>query len=114
VSLTKEQILGVEDRVLREIQVPEWGGSVWIRSLTVEEQIAFGEESSASEGTEHMTTVSLSFWVVNDKGDRMFSIEEAKALMKKNGAAVQRLFQAGLEINNPVSNRAVEAERKNS
>lgn len=113
-SLTKEQILEVEDRVLQEVPVPEWNGTVFVRSLNVEEQIAFEEECNASEGTEHRTVVSLSFWVVNEKGERMFSIEDARALVKKNANAVARLFKVGLKINEPLAEKSVEEELKNS
>ncbi len=35
--LTKEQILAASPK-LKEVEVPEWGGSVFIRPVTLEEQ----------------------------------------------------------------------------
>ena len=39
--LTKEQILGVKDLIIREVEMPEWGGSVYVRGLTGSERDAF-------------------------------------------------------------------------
>lgn len=113
-SLTKEQILAANDRVLKEVKVPEWGGSVWVRSLDVPEQISFEEECGATEGTEHATLVSLSFWMSDAKGNRLFTLEDIKGLRKKNSVVIARVFRAGLDLNRPMADKVVEAELKNS
>ena len=36
-SLTKSEVLSIRPH-LKEVEVPEWGGSVWIRPITLAEQ----------------------------------------------------------------------------
>ena len=37
-ALTADQILAADDMGLKEVAVPEWGGSVFIRVMTVGER----------------------------------------------------------------------------
>jgi len=59
-TLTKDQILSVTPK-LKEVDVPEWGGSVFIRPVTLEEQGKLAdlgakhEKSSAAIRIRHCT-----------------------------------------------------------
>ena len=44
-TLTKEQILNADDLKRKEVDVPEWGGTVLLRELTGRERDSFEEGS---------------------------------------------------------------------
>jgi hypothetical protein len=91
-QLTKEQILAASPR-LKEVEVSEWGGSVFIRPVTLEEQGKLAdlgakhEKSSAAVRIKHCT-LSLPQWTVCDEeGKHLFTAEDLGGLMSKSSAS---------------------------
>jgi hypothetical protein len=50
-ALNKDQILHADDLPRREVQTPEWGGSVFVRALTGDERDSYEGEMLGSDGT---------------------------------------------------------------
>ncbi len=102
--LTKEQILAASPK-LKEIEVPEWGGSVFIRPVTLEEQgkladlEARHEKSSAAVRIRHCTLSLLQWTVCGEDGKQLFTAEDLAGLMSKSSAsAFLRLRDAVLRF----------------
>jgi hypothetical protein len=102
-QLTKEQILAASPK-LKEVEVPEWGGSVFIRPVTLEEQGKLAdlgakhEKSSAAARIRHCTLALLQWTVCDEDGKPFFTAEDLVGLMNKSSAsAFLRLQDAVLK-----------------
>lgn len=96
--LTREQILNAEDLPDRIVPVPEWGGEVRVRSLTLKEREDYEVAKFKSAG-QHSTANLIIACAVDDKGRRLFGPDDAPALEAKGNAAAQRVFFAAYELN---------------
>lgn len=96
--LTKEQILSIQDLKSKTVEVPEWGGSVMVWELTGEERDAFEATLFTGEGKErkldqrNLRARLCSFAIKDEEGKPVFSMEDVKALGRKNSTALARVF----------------------
>jgi hypothetical protein len=98
--LTKEQILAVDDLKKQLLEVPEWGGAVYIRVMNGLERDKFEEWASKSGATiEGIRARIASLCIVDVDGNRIFSDADADALCKKSGAALDRICSAIKKLN---------------
>lgn len=103
-ALTKDQILAAEDIPSREVDVPEWGGSVRMRGLTGSERDAYESSLFQQRGekrilrTENARARLVAMCLVDDSGQRMFSDSEVKELGKKSGKVLDRLFDEARKL----------------
>lgn len=99
--LTKEQILASDDLKPVKVEVPEWGGEVFIRNMTAAERDHF--ESSVIQGNKqnmkNLRSRLVVLCAVDESGKRIFNDSDADALGKKSAAAVDRLFTAASKHN---------------
>lgn len=98
-SLSRDAILGADDRPTRVVEVPEWGGSVRVRGLTGAERDAYetGLMSPRPDGSvrANLSNVRGRLVVlacVDDDGNRLFRDDDAKALGEKSAQALDRVF----------------------
>lgn len=97
--LTKDAILNCSDLITEIVSVPEWGGEVIVRCLTGEERDEL-EALVVQEKSEGDRKVDLSNFraklvalsVIDEKGDRLFTIEDVVKLAKKSAKALDRVF----------------------
>lgn len=87
--LAKADILGRVD-LGEEVEVPEWGGSVRVRGLTVAEWASLKELTEDKPPIEVMAVV-VSRCVVDENGARMFTDEDVDALKQREATAIVRL-----------------------
>ena len=102
-TITKEQVLATRP-ALKEVEVPEWGGSVWIRPVTLGEQGKLANAGVKFEKADPSarlkgTTVALIIWVVSDEnGNPMFAESDIPALMNQPATIFLKLQDAILEL----------------
>jgi len=98
--LNKEQIKSVSDLETQDIEVPEWGGVVRLKSLTGAERDRF--EASMVQGQGRNTTVNMQNLraklvaqsAIGEDGKPLFTEEDVKWLGEKSAKALNRLFNA--------------------
>lgn len=113
--LTRDAILQREDMRPELVDVPEWGGSVYVRPLTGFEREQF-EKSLVPESpngkagrrrrksadvTAAMGTVRArlcALCIVDKDGTRLFTDEDIEALGNKSAAATSRIFDRAAEL----------------
>jgi hypothetical protein len=103
--LSREQILGADDRRTEDVAVPEWGGTVRVRALSGAERDAY-EASIVTVRPDGSSRVSLknlrgrlvSLSVVDEEGNRVFSEEDAVALGEKSASALERVFDVARRL----------------
>ncbi|WP_119728335.1 hypothetical protein [Thermomonospora amylolytica] len=103
--LTKDQILAADDLTTEDVEVPEWGGTVRVRTLTGAERDRFEESMAQTRGKSVKTNLAnlrarlVALCVVDEDGKRLFSDSEAAALGRKSAAALDRVFEAARKLN---------------
>lgn len=101
-ALTKEQILAADDLKVREIDVPEWGGKIKLRTMTGTERESYFRrlmKHKADEIPKDLFQTLVVICAVDDKGEQLFSFDDLKKLSEKNGAVLDRLTKAAGDLN---------------
>jgi hypothetical protein len=114
-ELSVDAILAADDRVIEAVPVPEWGGMVYVKSMTGTERDAF-EQSMRRNGELDLTNARAKLLVrtiVNQGGTQKFSDAQAPALGKKNAAVLSRLYDVAARLSG-MSDEAQEEMEGNS
>lgn len=96
-SLTRETILASDDLYREELAIPEWGGSVWIRTLSGKEYKDLKVHLEADDGT-RMAQVAI-VCAVDEHGQQLFNPGDAEELSSKSGSALRRILNKALTVN---------------
>jgi hypothetical protein len=103
--LSKDQILSADDLPYRDVEVPEWKGSVRVRTMTGAERDSFEADIYQKKGDtielnrEHFRAKLLGRCIVDEKGARLFSDKDIMVLSAKSVKALDRLFTVAQELN---------------
>jgi len=103
-ALTKDAILSANDIERERVEVPEWGGYVWVRGMTGEERDAFEAGLVERKGKsrelnfKNMRASLVAKTVVNDGGERLFDDNDVKRLGQKSAAALDRLYEVATRL----------------
>lgn len=110
--LTKEAILAADDLPRELVNVPEWGGDVFVRTMTGTDRDAFEASLIGKEGRmENVRARLVSLTLCNEAGERMFGDAEIAALGKKSARALDRVFSVAQRLNG-IGTEQVEAAKK--
>lgn len=99
--LTADQILAADDAGLLKVEVPEWGGDVYIRVMSVGERDSYERMwiGKRESGVENFRTEYLARVLCDDKGKLLFTKQQTESLASKSGAVMGRLFDAAMKHN---------------
>jgi hypothetical protein len=115
--LDRQAILGCEDFEVRELEIPEWGGSLFIRTMRGIDRDSWEWEQGQAirEGrTPENIRATLAVRCICDKdGVLLFTKSDAPALGNKSGAVLDRIWSAARSLNH-ISDEDVEELEKNS
>ena len=117
--LSKTAILAAQDLQTEDVEVPEWGGAVRVRSFTGRERDAFEASMVRGEGRDRKVDLTnmrarlVGLTVIDETGQRLFTDDEVDLLGAKSGAALDRVFAVAQKLNG-LSGADVEELSKNS
>ena len=117
--LSKTAILAAQDLQTEDVEVPEWGGAVRVRSFTGRERDAFESSMVRGEGRDRKVDLTnmrarlVGLTVIDETGQRLFTDEEVDLLGAKSGAALDRVFAVAQKLNG-LSGADVDELSKNS
>ena len=104
-SLTREQILACQDIKIEEVQVPEWGGGVFVKSLTGKELDLYQDGIVKMRGKDvqginyvNMRSKLVAMALCDAEGKRLFSETDVETLAAKSAGALNRVFLAAQRI----------------
>jgi len=93
--LNAKSILAQNDLQTEDVEVPEWGGYVRVRELTLFERSKLTDlyEQDIPEYQKHpkCLVAILSMGAINEDGAHLFSEEEAENLINKNPRVIDRI-----------------------
>lgn len=103
--LSKDQILGISDREFVEVEVPQWGGSVRIGTMSAADRDAFEASMLPEKGKrqkDQMANFRARFvarCLCDDEGNRLFSDKDVVELGRKNASVLSMLFDEARKLN---------------
>jgi hypothetical protein len=102
--LSKNQIFGLDDRKYEDVEVPEWNGTVRLRSITGTERDEYeggmleqrGKKVKANVHNMRAKLVALS--ACDEHGEPLFDQADVMRLGQANAAALDRLYEAACRL----------------
>ena len=107
-----------DDLAHENVDVPEWGGTVRVRTLTGFERDAFEQSVITRRGKqvdmnlENLRAKLAALTIVDEDGERLFSEADVQALAQKSAAALSRVFTVAQRLNG-LTNEDVEELAEN-
>jgi len=108
--LSKNAILASDDRNVKTVSVPEWGGDVCIRVLNGIERSQF-ETMFTEKKVDLFKVRFVACSLCDERGSRLFSDTEVEALGEKSAGVINRLFDVCWE-HSSLSQEAVDEAGK--
>lgn len=114
--LTRDQILAANDLPSKEVDVPEWGGKVRVRSITAKDRDEFEQALIAARqakrfAPENVRARYVAACIVDKDGKPMFTGKDVEALGQKSYAALERVYQAATSLNADSADAIEELEK---
>ena len=107
-ALSKAKILAAKDVKLSEaVPVPEWGGDVYIRTISGTERDKF-EEAYSEQKMKAFRVRFLVMTLADESGERLFADADIDALGGKSSVVINRLFDKAWQ-HNAFTDEAVDA-----
>jgi len=116
--LTRDDILQISDIKVEEVHVPEWGGYVYVRTLTAAERDQFEQDIVEIKGKKVVTKDNVRAKLVAravcnpETKERIFTDQDIDALSKKSSAALGRIYNVASKLSG-LSEEDVEELAKN-
>jgi hypothetical protein len=105
-ALNKTAILAAGDIKLDKVAVPEWGGDVYLKTISGIDRDQF-EEGYSEQKMKNFRARFLVLTLCDEKGDRLFTDAEVAELAKKSSLVLNRLFEKAWGFN-AFTNEAVD------
>jgi hypothetical protein len=103
--LTRDMILAADDLPKELVEVPEWGGSVYVRCLTGTERDAWeasvvemGKDGKTKPNMENLRAKLVARTLCDEDGARVFSDGDVAVLGAKSAAAMDRLYAVAARL----------------
>lgn len=99
-SLTASEILNLDDRIVEKVKCKEWGGDVFVRSLTTDEAIELNAQIGGSTDSRALMLHQLAAFMCDEKGVTLFaSAEAATKIIDRKPVVLNRIITAGQRLN---------------
>jgi hypothetical protein len=96
--LTKDQILAADDLQRVEVPVPEWGGSVFVRTMSGSERDRFEAAHLKNPERDFRARLAVAC-VCDEQGQPLFAEADIPSLGGKSSSALTRIFEAASKLN---------------
>jgi hypothetical protein len=103
----RKRILAANDIKVEAVEIPEWGGTYFIKVISGTDRDAF-EESYAEQKMKAFRVRFILLSLCDEAGERIFKDEDSAELGKKSSVVINRVFDAAWKVN-AFTNEAVEA-----
>lgn len=94
-GLTPEQIRQVEDRPIKAVACPEWGGTLYIRTLS---GLEANQIRDFHKGP-NILGCYAALLLCDAEGNRLFTLEDAEWLGEKDSTVLSRICEEGQVFN---------------
>lgn len=104
VYLSRDEILNADDREYEDVECPEWGGTVRLRSLSAAEFDGYQKSIIRQKGgnrtlnLENVRAKLVVLCAVDALGNALFGEADLAALGRKSSRPIDRLFEASQKL----------------
>lgn len=113
--LSRDNILTVDDLKREKVSVPEWGGYIFVRTMTGTERDQYESSVLGNNGKMDLKNIRAKLVVltaVDEDGLRLFNDDDIEVLGAKSAAALDRVFSKAQTLNK-ISDDDIEELAKN-
>lgn len=103
--LSRDQIVGIKDDIKMElVEVPEWGGSLYVRGLTgferdrFEAEVVDDRKDSKRMNLTNVRARLVALAVVDENGTRLFKPTDIEWLGQKSAAVLDRIYDVATRL----------------
>jgi len=111
-DLTRDAVLAAADVVVEPVDVPEWGGRLYVRSLSGTERAAWETASDRAANTARKLALLVQATACDARGNLLFAAADVPNLETRNAKALLRVARAAGRLNGLTADD-VEAIAKN-
>jgi phage-related tail fiber protein len=113
--LTKSAILDADDLKHEDVDVPQWGGTVRVRTMTGAERDEFRNSVNAEGGVGvgRFAVALLAATLIDESGARLFTMDDIDQLAEKSATSIDKPAAMAMRLNG-LGGAAVEESVKNS
>jgi hypothetical protein len=113
-TLDRNRILESKDCTYHAFDVPEWGGTLHIKSMSGSERDAFRSAiaDAPAGAVGRFTAALLVLTLVDEGGVKLFELHDIDALAAKSAAVLDRVVQEAMRING-MAEQSAEVATKN-
>ena len=103
-ALKRDDILNVKDIAIELVEVPEWGGEVYVKGMTGLERDAFEGSIVEIRGKGRRVNMAnvraklAAQTLCDENGERLFTDADVKELGRKSASALQRVFEVAQRL----------------
>jgi hypothetical protein len=103
-DLNRDLILESKDLPSEEVDIPEWGGSVFVRTMTADERDKFDyrlieSKKNSGGGVDNVSALVAVMTVTDRNGNRMFTEADIVPLGRKSSGALARIWKVSQRLN---------------
>lgn len=106
-TLSKDQILKADDFKTQAVDVPEWGGNVYVKTLSAQDRDKYESDwyryretrFGDTKNTMHFRAFLVARTACDEEGKLLFADGDVEALAGKSGSAVARIADAAILLN---------------
>ncbi|NBW14405.1 MAG: hypothetical protein EBR82_41045 [Caulobacteraceae bacterium] len=95
----RKRLLGANDIKVQPIEVPEWGGTWYVRVLSGRDREAFEEALSAEQRMKNFRIRFLILAICDENGAKVFDQSDVDFLGDRNSVVINRVFEQAWTIN---------------
>jgi hypothetical protein len=95
----RKRLLGANDTKVQPIEVPEWGGTWYVRVLSGKDREAFEEALAAEQRMKNFRIRFLILALCDETGTRILTDADIDVLGERNSVVLNRVFEQAWTIN---------------
>lgn len=103
-SLNKHQIFACNDLKESYVDMPEWGGKIKIKALSVQEQLDYDAFLASKPKEVEMALHLIIIACIDENGNKLFDENDLPLLKKKNSANLFKIVSEILKLNKQDAN----------
>lgn len=117
-TLSADEILKVKDIKIEAVDVPEWGGRVFVREFSAKgreefDRLLVGDGDGEELDTRNIRARVVALAACDEKGRTLFTVDQAEALADKSNAAIDRVYDRAAALNK-LRKKDADLEKKES
>jgi hypothetical protein len=98
--LNRDSILKAKDLKTVDVEVPEWGGTIRLQTMTGHARQEYYRATAGKDGTpKNVMEALIVACALDDKGEPLFSKADINDLSQKSAIAISKVFESAAELN---------------